>query len=65
MNVRRDATADCLILSTSETMLFSAVSVPMLSSYAGRSLLIDAGTHTTGTSSPGTTLANCSMSYTD
>src|SRR5215218_1936697 len=37
---RSDATADCLILSTSAAMLFSAVSAPMLSSVAGRSLLM-------------------------
>ena len=50
---RPDATADCLILSTSRTMLFSAVSAPMLSSDPGRSLLIEAGRQTIGMASAG------------
>ena len=47
------ATAESLILSTSVTMLLSALSAPMLMSVAGRSLLIDAGTHTIGHRRPG------------
>ena len=43
MKILREATADCLILSTSFTMVFSAVSAPILSSDPGRSLLIEAG----------------------
>jgi hypothetical protein len=38
---RVEATADCLILSTSLHDAFSAVSAPMVSSVPGRSLLID------------------------
>ena len=40
--------AASLILSTSLTMLLSALSAPMLMSVAGRLLLTDAGTHTIG-----------------
>ena len=45
---RRDATADCLILSTASTMALSAVSAPTESSEPGRLLLIEAGKHTMG-----------------
>lgn len=45
-------TAACLILSTAATMVFSAVSAPMLMSEAGRSLSIEAGMHTIGIARP-------------
>jgi hypothetical protein len=47
--VRRQATADCLILSTAQTIAFSAVSAPMESSEPGRLLSMPAGTQTIGT----------------
>ena len=50
---RCEATADCLILSTAQTMLLSAVSVPMDSSDPGRLLSMEAGTQTMGMSKAG------------
>ena len=53
MNARCEATADCLILSTAETMLFSAVSAPTLNSVPGKLLLIVAGRQIMGMSNAG------------
>ena len=53
MKQRWAVSAESLILSTSVTMLLSALSDPMEMSLAGTSLLIVAGTHTIGIDSSG------------